>query len=360
MSSNSTNEYVPDYVSPPGDTLRELIQARGMTQAELAQRMGRPKKTINEIVRGKAAITTETALQLERVLGAPAGFWNNRERHYREYLALQEERQRLRACVDWLRRFPVKQMVKRGWIQGFKDDVRQIQELLNFFGVASPEQWESTWATRQFAFGKAPGSARGALAAWLRRAEVLGQQADCAPFHPRRFRKALSDIRCLTLLPAEEFQPELRRLCALSGVAVVFVPQLPNTRANGATCWLTSEKALIQLSLRYRWEDVFWFSFFHEAAHILLHGKKEVFVDDGESRGPKEEDANRFAEDKLIPPDRFQTFVGSGTFTRRATILEFAEHVGISPGVVVGRLQYEGLLAYRSFTDLKRRFVWAE
>lgn len=251
-------------------------------------------------------------------------------------------------------------MVDRGWIQGFKDKVIQIQEMLNFFGVASPEQWESTWATRQFAFRKAPGSAPGALAAWLRRAEVLGQQADCAPFHPRRFRKALSDIRCLTLLPAEEFQPELRRLCARSGVAVVFVPQLPKTRANGATCWLTSEKALIQLSLRYKWEDVFWFSFFHEAAHILLHGKKEVFVDDGESRGPKEEEANRFAEDKLVPSDRLRSFVESGTFNTRGAILRFADDMRVSPGLVVGRLQHEGLLAYRSFTDLKRRFVWAE
>ncbi|MEY2914970.1 MAG: hypothetical protein RLZZ184_4279 [Cyanobacteriota bacterium] len=95
MESKIQNRYNPDYVSPPGDTLLEVLEHRGMTQAELAERTGRPKKTINEIIKGKAAITPETALQLERVFNIPASFWNNRERHYREFLAQKEEKKRL-------------------------------------------------------------------------------------------------------------------------------------------------------------------------------------------------------------------------------------------------------------------------
>lgn len=89
--SNETISYAPDHVSPPGETLAELLESRGMTQAELAARTGRPKQHINEIVAGKAPITQDMAIQLERSLGAPASFWNNREARYREHLARQAE-----------------------------------------------------------------------------------------------------------------------------------------------------------------------------------------------------------------------------------------------------------------------------
>lgn len=85
------NQYVPDEVSPPGETLSEVLAEHGITQADLAERTGRPRKTIDEIIKGKAAITPETAIQLERVLGVPATFWNRRERQYREHLAKREE-----------------------------------------------------------------------------------------------------------------------------------------------------------------------------------------------------------------------------------------------------------------------------
>ena len=91
MSNVIQNQYTPDYVSPPGETLEEIIKEKGITQAELAEQTGRSKQTINKIINGKTAITPETALQLERVLSIPASFWHNRERHYREALVQQKE-----------------------------------------------------------------------------------------------------------------------------------------------------------------------------------------------------------------------------------------------------------------------------
>lgn len=102
MENASKNTYCPDYAIPPGETLAEVIHDRGMTQAELAERMGRPTKTINEIVKGKAAITPETAIQLERVLGVPARFWNSLEKNYREDLARIQETEKLRNGGEWM------------------------------------------------------------------------------------------------------------------------------------------------------------------------------------------------------------------------------------------------------------------
>ncbi|MBU7582885.1 MAG: helix-turn-helix domain-containing protein [Nostoc sp. TH1S01] len=364
MSNKIQNQYTPDYVSPPGETLQEILEERGMSQAELAERTGRPKKTINEIINGKAAITPETALQFERVFNIPASFWNNRERRYREFLAQQEEKERLKKQVAWLQEIPVKAMIKSGWIRRYPDKVEQLREVLNFFAVASPEQWEGIWCSTYVDFRKSQAfqSQPGAMAAWLRQGEIEAAQIHCATYNANKFREVLLEIRTLTVKSPEIFQPELVRLCAQTGVAVVFIPELPKARASGATRWLNPHKALIQLSLRYKTDDHLWFAFFHESGHILLHGKRDVFL---EGKGvaavedlAKEEEADKFAADILIPPIELKRFIASGQQRSKAGIEQFATEMGIAPGIVVGRLQHDGILPHTHCNDLKHRFEW--
>ena len=361
MAEETRNQYVPDYVSPPGETLLETLDAIGMSQAELAERTGHSKKMVNEIIKGKAAITAETALQLERVLGIPAAFWNNRDRQYREALAERQERQRLQRRVPWLDRFPVRHMAKLGWINASPDKPRQLREVLNFFGVASPAQWEELWGGRQVAFRKSPvfRSEPQAVAAWLRRGEVLSQAIQCELYDQDRFRSALLKVRRLTVDPPEVFEPRLTEWCSQCGVAVVFVRELPKAPVSGATRWLSAHKALVQLSLRYKTDDHLWFSFFHEAAHILLHGKRQVFVEDDSVDDVHERAANAFAADILIPQAQLDHFLRRHHRISKTAIRKFAAGVGVAPGIVVGRLQHDDLLDFSWCNDLKRRFVWA-
>ncbi len=368
MSSNLKNEYVPDVVSSPGETIFETLEEYGMSQAELAERMGRPKKTINEIIKGKAAISPDTAIQLEHVLGVPAGFWIRREQHYRESLARLAERERLSEATEWLSKMPVQEMVKKGWIRDFTDQVEQIEELLNYFAVASPKQWETVWLNPKVAFRKSLSfsSSPEALAAWLRKGEIEAQSISCAPYNADHFESALQEIRSLTTNTSEGFESQMRALCAEAGVAVVLVPQLSETRASGATQWLAMDKALLQLSLRYKKNDQFWFSFFHEAGHILLHGKRDAFIDDGQDRhdpqvnAEKEQEADRFAADFLIEPTLYQRFVASNKPFSKLAIQQFAAELGIAPGVLVGRLQHDKHLPFTHCNDLKETFSWLE
>lgn len=356
MSRTATNEFEPDFVSLPGDTLQEVLNERGISQANLAERTGRPKKTINEIVQGKAAITPETALQLERVLGVPAVFWNNLERNYRENLARIEERERLLSQIDWLGRVPCRAMINKGWIRKCSDKVDQLREVLNFFGVASPSRWDEVIGEPAAAFRVSDAFEidTGALAAWLRKGEVDAQRVDCRPFGRDEFRQVLIEARSLTERPLHEVFPELQKRCAHAGVAVVVVPELPRARANGATQWLSKDKALIQLSFRYKREDVLWFTFFHEAGHILLHGKRKVFVDSGKfTCEPEEEQANRFAANLLIPQKPLKRFVAEGTMSER-DVVRFARSVGVDPGIVVGRLQNDKKIQHRQLNGLRR------
>jgi addiction module HigA family antidote len=360
MAKQVQNQYIPDYAVPPGETLLETIQTLGMAQAELAERTGRPLKTINELVKGKVAITPETALQLERVLGVPASFWNNLERNYREARARLDEQERLQSQLAWLKQIPVKAMIQFKWIAAFNDPILQFQEVLRFFGTASPEQWERIWRRPSTAFrqSRAFQSDRGAVVAWLRKGELDAQQIACQPYYADKFKSALHQARSLTAARPEEFCPALTHLCAEAGVAVVFVRELPKTRLSGATRWLTPIKALIQLSLRYKTDDQLWFTFFHEAGHIVLHGKRDIFLEGDAPADEKEEQANRFAANLLIQAEDLQRFVQSGPYRSKAGIMKFAEQVGVAAGIVVGRIQHDGHLPQSHCNELKRRFVW--
>ena len=361
MARATTNEYTPDSVSPPGETLLEALEDRGMTQVEFAERTGRPKKTINEIVKGKATITSETALQFERVLGISAVFWSNRERRYREHLARLEEQKHLSRHAKWLQVFPVKEMIEAGCIVERDTNVDGIRELLSFFGVASPERWEEASASTAAALrcSKAFKSDPGALAAWLRKGELVAQKVDTNVFDRDRFRQCLSDARALTRQPPKIFVPQLKNLCAEAGVVVVFLKQLSKSRVSGAARWLTPTRALIQLRLRYRTNDQLWFSFFHEAGHLLLHKKKAFFLDmyDKRSEGHEEYEANAFAANLLIPQSAYSDFLDSGTSTKRR-ITDFASDIGISPAIVVGRLQHDHHLPFNKLNDVKKTLRW--
>ena len=359
--AGSRRLYFPEAVAPPGGGLDGLLEDVGIPQAELARRMGRPIKTINEIIKGKAAITPETALQLELVLDVPASFWNNREKRYQEYLASVAEKQYLEEQIQWLEHFPVREMIKLGWIDKHSSKTDQLRELLNFFSVASPKDWETVWLRSTDAvFRRSPVFEADpyCVAAWLRKGEIDAREISCNAYDSKTFGEALYEIRGFTEESPKEFVPKSQELCAQAGVALVFIPSLPKTRASGATRWLSKGKALIQLSLRYKTNDHLWFTFFHEAGHILLHGKREAFVEDGALDDEKEAEANRFAADFLIPPDEYLDFIPTYAHYSKEDVIRFAQSAGIDPGIVVGRLQHDRKIAQKNMNDLKKRLMW--
>ena len=332
-----------DYAFPPGETLLETLETLGLTQKELATRMGRPVKTINQIIKGTAQIMPETALQLEKVTGVPASFWNNAESNYRERIARLQDEKRLQDEVGWLDRFSYKKMADLGLVPLLKDKVERVGQLLRYFGVAAPTQWEAT-------YGSLCGAAResgshqadsGDFSAWLRAGEMLAQKRDCEPYNKELFHENLLKIRALTQQNPASVWQEVCQLCAAAGVALVIVPELPKTHVFGFTRWLTPDKALIQLSLRYKTDDLLWFTFFHEAAHILLHGKRDVFVEYRGVDNPKEQEADQWAGDFLISPAAWSVFVSTlPVRITAAAIQDFAKKQGVAPGIVLGRLQH--------------------
>lgn len=357
-----TNEYLPDYAVAPGEILEHELDIRGMSLKELANRTGLTPKHLISILNAKSSITPETAIKFERALGMPADYWLNLECIYQETMARLNEDAVLESDLDWLKRIQVSTMIKLGWLEKFSDPKAQLIAVLRFFGIASVSQWDDMWPNLNVAYRQHNTHEVFAesVSAWLRRGEIEASEITCQPYDKSTFRQSLDEIRQLTTQPPEVFVPEMQRLCALAGVAVVFVPALPKTGVSGATRWLNPNKAIIQLSLRYKTDDHLWFTFFHEAGHILLHGKKELFLEGANGlNAEKEAEANDFAASELIPRKAFDALVKQKPLSKQ-TIVSFAQTLGISAGIVVGQLQYNRHLHITHCNDLKRRFKWAE
>lgn len=356
----SQNQFVPNYAISPGEILADELEMRSMSQKELSKRTGITEKHIISILKAKASITPETAIKFERAIGMPADYWLNLESNYQETKARLAEEEKLQEHLDWVKRFPFNDMAKLGWLPKKTAAKDKLVELLQFLGIASVDQWEEVWPKVSVAYrqNNTHEVFPEAISAWLRRGEIEASKIGCAPYNKAKFRKALDTIRELTENDPEVFIPVMQRACAEAGVAVVFVPSIPKTGISGATRWVHSDKAIIQLSLRYKTNDHFWFTFFHEAGHILLHGKKELFLESQNGlANEKEEEANTFAQHELIPSKAMMRFIVDGNFTKNA-IKAFAKEAGIAPGIIVGQLQHRGLLNFKTHNDLKQSYKW--
>ena len=356
--------FSPDWVSPPGETIADLLEERNWSQAELAQRLGYTPKHLNQLIKGKVPLSEDAAMRLERVLGSSAGFWLAREARYRERLARLEAEKRFEKWTDWLDQLPVRELMKTGAIEkkrlDAKNKPRLVEELLRFFGVASPDEWESRYGVMQVSFrrSRADQSDTGAITAWLRMGERLAERQDGPKYNHKCFGAVLDEIRALTQQPPEDFEPRLRELCSECGVSFVLAPAIPRAHVSGVARWLNPHRPLIQLSLYGKTNDRFWFTFFHEAAHLLLHGKqkKVVFLDDvtdGKADTKEEHEANVWAADLLIPKQYQHELPLLGT---KAKVRGFAQEIGIHPGIVVGRLQHEKIIPVTWMNDLKVSF----
>jgi HTH-type transcriptional regulator/antitoxin HigA len=357
-------EYQPTSVSPPGNSLLDTLDALGMSQAELAGRSGLAQKTVNLIINGKAPITEGTALALERVLGTPGRFWLARESKYREHLARREEDVLNQRHADWARRFPYKQMADLGWVEPVSNAGGKAWHLLRFFGVSNQDCWRKMWATPQAVFRQSAraGKKPEIVSAWLRRGELKAQENNVAAFDERAFQEVIHLLRALTNEPDPNvFMREISERCAGAGVRFLLVRELPSLGVYGATRWLAGAP-VIQQSLLLKTHDHFWFTFFHEAKHVLQKVKKRIFIEGdklAQQDVKREEEANRFAAELLLPAALYKPFVEQGDFSARA-IRALAKSVDIHPGIVVGRLQREQHIGYGGPAGrLTIRFKWS-
>lgn len=351
----------PRWASAPGSTIASALRHRGLSVEDLADVLQVPDPVARGLFTGATSIDSAMAECLSVQLGASASFWLTREEQYRESLEL--------VSIDELAaRLPLDQMRHLGWMDAPSDWQERAHEVLRYFGVSTMDEWHLAYGDvidgAKYRASPSFEMDEFAVAAWLRQAEVEADALpfDVGPWSPGQFRGVLEKVRDMTRIADPSiFLPLLQKLCAAAGVQVVVVKAPSGCPVSGASMITRSGMRLIVLSGRHRSDDHLWFTFFHEAGHVLLHAGDRTFVDaldDQTDVTHTETEANEFAQANLIPGglSRLAGLRQSGP--RMREVLAFASRVGVAPGVVVGQLQHDGILEHRQLNGLKRRYKW--
>jgi len=351
------NQYSPQSLPHPGKTLSEKLEEMGMGSKEFAIRTGKPEKTISAVLNGKSAITPDMAIQFENVTKIPAHFWMNSQRGYDEFVAREKYNKTLEDAIEWAKHFPLTCMENLEWIKKCTTAQEKTAELLRFFGFADHQAWEEYYFNQQlrvaFRISLAQTQGAYAISAWLRQGELQAEKLSVQPFAKKKLEEALVNIKTLMVKQPEGFFVKLQNICAEAGVKVVHTTCLPKAPMNGATRWI-NDAPLIQLSGRHKRNDIFWFTVFHEIAHILLHGKKDIFLEEIDYVGKeaeKEAEADRFAADCLLSEAEEQEILDDKPLST-SKIRSFAEKFHTHPACIIGRLQHKKLIPFSLGTKL--------
>jgi plasmid maintenance system antidote protein VapI/Zn-dependent peptidase ImmA (M78 family) len=354
----SATSFAPRWASPPGDTIKDALRERDISFNDFAAMMDLSPRVTTALLEGHEVISLSLARKLASSIGASLEFWMSREAQYQDDV--------VRVAADrWASTLPTKDMHRFGWLGKSSSWQDQITACLDYFDVPDLDAWQASYGKllldARFRISSSVRTNTASVAVWLRQAEIEARGTDCPAWNPMRFRSSLDDAKSLTReRDPSRFLPALKALCAESGVALVALRAPEGCPASGVARFLTPQKPLIVLSGRYLTDDHLWFTFFHEAGHLLLHDSKVVFVDElshaSGASSAVENEADIFAEEILYPAD-LQAELPPGRISAR-DVVRLSKKAGVGPGIMAGQLQHRGDLDYNQLNGLKRRYKW--
>jgi len=351
MSKHST---IPVEAFPPGEFIKDELEARGWEQRDLAEIMGRPDRLVSELIAGKRALTPETAQQLGQAFGTGAQLWLNLESAYRLH-QLGEPDEKVARRSRLYSAAPIKEMIRRGWIVESENVTVMEKRVMQFFGtntLDAPPSFFAAAARRSTSYGHfSP-----AQTAWLFQAKRLAETLKPSRFDGHSFKTKLPDLRALLVNP--ENVRQVPKILASLGVRCVVVEHLPETKIDGACFWLDKQSPVVALSVRFDRIDCFWFTLMHEIGHVFAgDGRDEPLEPDvdlvGEhsdsvpAKSKVEADADTFASSFLVPEPALADFIRrvKPLFSKQK-VEGFAAVQKVHPGLVVGQLQHRKLIPY--------------
>lgn len=345
------NQYKPDIVFHPATTLNEKLGEMGMSIKEFALRTGKPEQTIIAVLKEERSLTPEMAILFENVTQISAQFWINKQARYNEYVARKKREQAIADAVEWAKEFPYPEMAKNNWVQSTRKIEEKTINLFNYFGVASHKAWEKLYVETKLKVAaytslKQTHQAH-AISAWLRQGELQAKEVIVPEFNAKRLKSSIPKMRQLMVEQTDDFFIQLQKICLEAGVILLFTPKLPKVPLSGSTRWLNNTP-LIQLTARYKRNDNFWFTFFHELGHIILHGKKYISlenVDFAAADPEKEEEAHQFAIKHTFTIEQEKEVLLNETITEQ-DIIDYAEKFNTHPAMIIGRLQHDKIIPY--------------
>jgi HTH-type transcriptional regulator/antitoxin HigA len=358
---NDRSLFERDWLVSPGTTVQDIMSSRQMLHGDVSAQLDLTLEGLEELIGGRMAIDQDLASRLAGLFGPSALFWIKREKLFRQPPNPCAESLPV-AQAEFLDQLPLRDMTAFGWLAPY-DRASKRDAALSFF-----EDDYGDWRRNgrdvleavAFRTSVAHETNAAAVAAWLRQGVIQAQALECSNWDRPALADAVSQMKVLTRIKEPElFFPKLVELGRSVGVAIVFVRTPTGCRASGATHFSTSGTPIVQLSFRYRSDDHFWFTVFHEIGHLILHASSPMFVEGGDYiSGEEEAQADRFAQDALIAPELQGELPGLGKDFKK--VMRFAKRAGVSPGIVVGQMQKRGLVRYDQLNFLKVRYDWSQ
>lgn len=354
--------FEPNWVAPPGDTIKDLLAARELMIGDLSAQIDLSFDEVEQLIEGQLPIDDSLAGRLASALGTSKPFWLRRESAYRSASTDERAASLEMAWQSFLAALPLRDMKAFGWFSDI-DEGTASTAVEKFF----EDDW-GDWRRNgrdllnavAFRTSTAHASSSASVAAWLRQGVRQAESIECKDWNPTLLMESIPRLRHLSRAkrPADFF-PQLVEICRQAGVAVVFVRTPAGCRASGATHFTPSGTPILQLSFRYRSDDHLWFTIFHEIGHLLLHRDSPIFVEGQDYvSGEEEAEANQFSAETLIPTTHRDELNSMGRDFRK--IMRFAKKLDVSPGVIVGQMQKKALIRHDQMNFLKTRYDWTE
>jgi len=357
-----SSEFNPNWASPPGETIKRVLNSKGIGFDEFSTNIQLTVDQLTGLMSGKTRINENLAKKFEIHIGGSASFWLKRDIEY--VSQLENISNKKDSNKEWIKLLPINDMIKFGWID---ESVNIFQSCLNFFNVSSKTEWENKYETvisrSMFRTSNSYHEEFGPLSAWLRQGERIADKIHCNNWNPEILENNIPALRKLTRLKSpKEFLPQLIKICSSAGVALTIVRAPKGCRSSGVTRFINKDKAILQLSFRYLVDDHFWFTFFHELGHLVMHGKGNIFIEPINNKerleSIEEQEANLFAQAALIPYEYEDTL--RKIRRNKRSIIKLAMELGISPGIVIGQLQHREIIKFSYLNSYKRRYNWEE
>ncbi len=360
--SNIT-EYKDIVAFHPGYYIADIIEDMEISQAEFAARLGTTAKTLSQLLNGQANITNDLAKKLSVMMGTSAEVWQRLQNAYDQKLIEIQQAKDFDDQKEVMKQIDYSYFVDVVGLPKTKVVEEKIVYLCSFFKVSDLRIMLRPDFLASFRSGTSDSSEKKVInsRAWIQTAMNMAKAIETEPYDAQKLKAYLPELRSMTVQDPEFFLPRMREIFAECGVVFVLLPHLKNSGVNGAVKWVNNERVVLAMNNRGLNADKFWFSLFHEIKHVFQQKIKTVFISSSveemvDYNNALEDEADRFASNYLIPPKDLRRFSPT-KYTSDNEIVEFANSIGIHPGIVAGRLQHEKIIPQNRCSKLKEKYT---